>query len=294
MHAPHQVALAHVLAADRSKPGRRNGAAYWLDRLIAPTRRVASRAILPSHEGSQPTANRAERATGLRSRAAVRSRATVRRTAVRNHPGSSAGLNSPGSGDMCRRTGQARRLSWGFVPFSVFGRRCAIRTCRVRTIPLRRSAEARGNTGVSPAPRIVASFRPCGFSPDQPAVTSANWRVHRPLRHLSPAGRPPLGAFAGTIPMCSAGVPVPTTAGSRRLAGLGLSWPAALLGSGPSQRSSGRTVPRHIVHAAKAHVSFARARSSSLFSRGIGRTKPVSIICATAADQDVPGPISGL
>ena len=63
--------------------------------------------------------------------------------------------------------------------------------------------------------------------------------------------------------MCSAGVPVPTTAGSRRLAGLVLSWPAALLGFGPSQLLSGRTVRGTVVHAAKAHLSFARSRSSS-------------------------------
>jgi hypothetical protein len=128
VHAPHQTAVAHVLSS-RIAVNLAGGTGRLIGLAVSLLQPVESRPALFSLPLRDRNRRRIVlvRALGLRSQAAVLTRATVQRTAASNHPGSSAGLNSPG-GCMCRRTGQARRLSWGFSPFSVFRRRCAIRT----------------------------------------------------------------------------------------------------------------------------------------------------------------------
>jgi hypothetical protein len=121
------------------------------------------------------------RASNLRSRrgrSRFLMRATVQRAAAANQPRIVGPLAL--ARRICRRTGQDRRLSWGLFPFSVSQRRCAIRVCRTPDNPASTLREPLEADRCRPDSSIAfASPRPCGFSPDLRAVTSATWCDHR-------------------------------------------------------------------------------------------------------------------
>jgi hypothetical protein len=135
--------------------------------------------------------------------------------------------------------------------------------------------EARGSAGVSPAPRIVASFRSCGFSPDQPIVTLADWRVHRPrvIFHLLAArrsGHSPEPFLCARPAFQSRPRQVRATWLAGFFRGQQRSWDLALRSVCPAGQFAAQSfMPPRPTCRSPAHAP------PRLFNRGIGRIKPV-------------------
>jgi hypothetical protein len=168
------------------------------------------------------------------------------------------------------RTGQSRRLSWGLFPFSVFGRRCAVRGCHR---PERsRSGVADGRSRrpncvqSKPNPR-VPSAHSYGFPP---GVTGSDvWFPSAFACSPPAAGHSPERPFQPGVPVLARQVcaawPALHSAGSAP----GIQPFAALLRPDSSATSS----------AAKAHLTFACRILLDDFSRGIGRQNSCKTDC---------------
>lgn len=155
---------------------RRIGAAYWLGRPIPPVRRW----LHPAHDshprgiatdGERFTA----RATNLRLSAAVWMRATVRLAAANDSPRIVGLLPLAPSCDTCaarsdRRSQDASPGAW--FPSAFAGGAAPARDCHVPSDPASTFPASGGPVGVRPIPPRRIAGRPCGFSPDQRALTS--------------------------------------------------------------------------------------------------------------------------
>jgi hypothetical protein len=125
--------------------------------------------------------------------------ATFRRTAARGITRDRRpALHSPANrARLADRSGRAPLLGLE-GPFSVFQRRCAIRSLPVSELCRFDVFGRPGRIGVSPTPRVPPAGRPCGFSPDATDRTIA--LVSSPKRSSRcSVRRPPPTTFANTF-----------------------------------------------------------------------------------------------
>jgi len=165
---PHQAALD---MQSFGKIGPMETATYWLGRRIHRTRRC-----VPRGKGL-PSGIAIDAETNCPARGPVMPRppvATFRRTAARDITRDRRpALHSPANHDrFADRSGRAPLLGLE-GPFSVFERRCAIRSLPVSELYRFDVFGRPGRIGVNPTPGVSPAVRPCGFSPGATAWTIA-------------------------------------------------------------------------------------------------------------------------